>query len=340
MPSNPMFRLLAGIVIGLALYPIPAVAQSSLPFDIGQHVLHTDECDVDGMDGVEIGSIESSLISPPSFSQHSAGDQHLGTFSAFVGLDGSKQPQDFGVNASLGGQARFSYAAPLVKAAGIGFQIGTSITAYDNAVPVFGIVGEETERFQSMTTVGVFKRSDNGLFAGAVYDYAAFDSYDRFQLSQWRLRAGYELSPTMEVGTTFNLRGQQDDADFNGTIFSLRPIEQLSIYGRKLWGTGVQSTAFFGVSEGHGESNLLTGIEPRKNNQFLFGADFLAPLTTRLAMYGEATLMMPADTGSVDAFLGFEYVPRGVGRKTLRNRYREMLPVATSATLTTDLLIP
>jgi hypothetical protein len=31
----------------------------------------------------------------------------------FGGLDGSKQPQDFGVNANLGGQAHFNWGLPL-----------------------------------------------------------------------------------------------------------------------------------------------------------------------------------------------------------------------------------
>ena len=333
MNPKHILCLIACIATGFALYPIQAMSQQIRFDEIWREYKQSSE---------ETVSYESSIDSIEDFTngENFPNDRRLGTFYAFMGIDGSKQPQDFGVNANFGGQARFSYSGPLFGDTGVGFQLGTSITAYDDAVQVFGIVGEETERFQSMTTIGVFKRSDNGLFAGAVYDYAAVESYDRFQLSQWRLRAGYQVSPTMEFGTTFNLRGQQDDADFNGTLFSLRPIEQLSIYGRKLWKTGIQTMAFVGVSEGHGESNLVSGIEPRKNNQFLFGADIIAPLTDRLAIHGETNLIMPADSGAIDAFLGFEYVPRGIARKTIRNRYREMLPVATSTTLTTDLLIP
>ncbi len=77
-------------------------------------------------------------------------------------LDGSKQPQDFGVNANLGGQAAINTAFPVFEAWGIGVQAGSSIIASSNAVRVYELLGEETGRTQSFTTLGVFQRTDSG----------------------------------------------------------------------------------------------------------------------------------------------------------------------------------
>ena len=57
--------------------------------------------------------------------------------SLFAGLEGSKQPQDFGVNANFGGRFQANLGLPLVEACGLGMQIGTSINYTDNAVQVF-----------------------------------------------------------------------------------------------------------------------------------------------------------------------------------------------------------
>lgn len=69
-------------------------------------------------------------------------------------IDGSKQPQDFGVNANLGGQAAINTAFPVFESLGIGIQAGTSIVASSNAVRVYELLGEETGRTQSFTTLG------------------------------------------------------------------------------------------------------------------------------------------------------------------------------------------
>lgn len=263
----------------------------------------------------------------------------VGTFSAFIGIDGSKQPQDFGVNANLGGRARINFSAPLIASHGIGFQIGTAVGGSGNAVQVYELLGESKDRFQSFTTVGVFQRTPSGFSWGAVYDYLYQESYDQFNLGQWRFRASFEVTPKLEVGTTLNFSSQSDQGLFNNTLVTLEPIEMLNIYFQREWETGVLSKFWVGVADGHDENNAVTGSLPRKQNQFLFGADIFAPLNNWMAIYGETNLMMPADTGTVDAFLGIEVVPGGIWKKYRQNRFRSMLPVASNPSFSTDLLV-
>ncbi len=277
--------------------------------------------------------------SPSSNFRPSNGSSQAGTWSAFVGLDGSKQPQDYGVNANFGGRGSLNYSAPLLAEYGIGFQAGSAIVATANAVQVFELLGAATDRFQSYTTVGVFQRTPNGFAAGAVYDFLYQDSFDQFQLGQWRLRGSFDISPELEIGTTVNLNSRSDVGRFNSTLIELQPIEMLNVYVNRRWLSGVTTMLWAGVADGHSENNAITGALPRKENQFLFGAEFFAPLNNFMAIYGETNIMMPVDTGSVDAYLGIELIPGGLVRKGRQNRYRALLPVASGPTFTNDLIV-
>jgi len=255
----------------------------------------------------------------------------------FLGIEGSKQPQDFGGNANLGGRARINYAAPLSAEHGIGFQAGTAINATANAVQVFELVGEESDRFQSYTSVGLFQRTDSGWFWGFTYDYLFQESYDQFHLTQWRIRGGKRLSACYEVGATVHLSGEADRGLFGATPVTLDPITQGSVYWRTFWESGTQSTLWFGVAEGHSEDNAVTGPAPAQDEVFLFGADIFSPLNDHLAIYGETNLMMPPDTGTVDAFLGVELFPWGGAYQGRRTRFASLLPVAGSTSMSIDL---
>jgi len=260
-----------------------------------------------------------------------------GEFTIFAGVDGAKQPQDFGVNANLGGRAAFNWSSPLAKEWGLGFQFGSAIVGSGNAVQVYELLGEDTGRVQSYTTLGLFQRTDDGWFWGGGYDLLYQESYDDFTLGQWRFRAGKKLNQSTEVGTTLNLPGHRDSGFFNATLVTLDPITQATVYCRHRWQTGVQTTFWIGIAEGHGESNAVTGTSPDKGELFVFGADLHAPLNDYLALYGEANLMMPADTGTVDAFLGIEIFPWGGSWLARQRKYSALLPVAGSPSFSVDL---
>ena len=255
----------------------------------------------------------------------------------FLGVDGSKQPQDFGVNANLGLRGSVNFGAAIFPEAGIGFQLGSAFVAHGNAVQVFELLGESTDRLQSFTTIGLFQRKSNGFYWGAVYDLLHEESYDQFNLGQWRLKAGLDIRTNTELGATVNLAQRNDQGRFNNVTVELEPIEQLHVFLRQYWESGVSTAVWVGVADGHSEENAVTGARPPKSNQILFGADIYAPLNRWLAIYGETNLVMPADTGAVDAYLGIEFSPGGLARAARGNLFRPMFGVAGNPSFNVDL---
>lgn len=257
----------------------------------------------------------------------------------FAGIDGSKQPHDFGVNAGFGGQVSMNWGIPLSLDRGIGLQIGTGVTATSNAVQVFELLGETRGRTQSFTTLGLFQRTPNGFSWGFTHDFLYQDYFDDFWLSQWRVRGAYFVNHRDEIGLTASLRGRSDEGVFAGSIpVTLRSINQGHLFWRRFWETGAQTTWWVGLADGHGENNAVTGPAPPKGTSFLFGADVLMPLTPSLAIYGEANMIMPADTGTVDAFLGFQWYPRARAFHARRGRFNPLLPLAAPTSFAVDLI--
>lgn len=260
-------------------------------------------------------------------------------FSALLAMDGSKQPQDLGVNANAGLQASMNWGLPLWFNRGIGVQVGTNLTATQNAVRVTEVLGESTTRSQSFTTVGAFQRLDNGFSWGGVHDFLYTDSYDHFFLGQWRLRAAYALGERDEIGATTHLRSTSDTGNWAGqTPITLRAINQTSGYWRRFWQTGAQTSLWLGVADRHSEDNIVTGPSPAKEDSFLYGADILMPLTRSLAIYGETNMIMPFDTGTVDAFLGVQWYPGTGASQARRGKFSPLLPTASPVSFATDWL--
>lgn len=255
----------------------------------------------------------------------------------FGGLDGSKQPQDFGVNANLGGQAHFNWGLPLSEQYGVGMQVGHAIVHTDNAVRVFELMGEAKNRTQNYTTIGLFQRTDNGFAWGFAHDWLQEESFDDFQLRQWRVRGMQDLGRCDQVGVTVNLYGEGSQGLYNTTAVRLEPIEQGSLFWRHWWPTGAQTTCWGGLAAGHGEDNAVTGPSPRFGESYLMGADILTPLNNYLAIYGETNLIFPADSGTVDAFLGVQFYPGGKARRARRGLYSPLLPVASPTAFSVDL---
>ncbi len=258
--------------------------------------------------------------------------------SFLIALDGSKQPQDFGVNANLGGIASFNWGIPIFKEYGIGAQAGSGITASSNAVRVYELLGESTGRTQNFTTVGLFQRTESDFAWGFVHDFLYEKSFASFRLGQWRIRGSYLVTSNDEIGVTSTLQSYSDTGTFGtNTEVTLNPIDQGSLYYRRFWGTGAQTTAWFGIADKHGENNAVTGPSPIKKVPFLFGADVLMPLTSSLVIYGETNMIMPSDTGTVDAFLGIQWYPGGRAFRARRGKYCPLMSLASPTSFAVDL---
>jgi hypothetical protein len=259
------------------------------------------------------------------------------TLSLFIGLEGSKQPQDFGVNAQFGGRTSVNWGAPLVESWGLGAQIGTSLNATADAVQVMQRTEGTSGRTQNFTTVGLFQRSACGWDWAVAYDYLFENYYDRFDLGQWRLKLAYEFNPTNELGVWATISDRSDNGQYANIPVTLRPISQTNIYYRHTWRNCIDTTIWGGVADKHGQVNAVLGdLEPLRN-QFTFGADLYIPLSDHLAIYGQGNFITPASSGTVDSYLGLEYFPRGGARMARQAQFAPLLPVAGSPTFATDL---
>lgn len=284
---------------------------------------------------VAIGcAVSTDAVAQQSSHNESHPLRHLSFLSA---IDGSKQPQDYGVNANLGVRSRVNYAAPLWETYGLGFQIGSAIEWSDNAVRVFELLGEDTTRFQNHTTAGIFQRID-GWGWGVAFDFLYQDGFDESSLGQYRGRIYHDVGCRTQVGAEVRLRAFDDEVDFLGNQVTLRSVDQGHVFVRRFFETGVQGTLWLGLVDEHGESNAVTGSAPAADERLVLGADFLAPLNHSFAMYGETNLIMPADTGTVDAFLGMVWYPFANARRARRERFSPMLPVAADTSFAVDLI--
>ncbi len=260
------------------------------------------------------------------------------SLSLFLGYEGSKQPQDFGINAHFGGRSAVNFAAPLLEAEGIGFQFGTAINATANAVQVVERLEGSASRTQSFTTIGCFQRSRSGWRWAAVYDFLYEEYYDDFTLSQARGLVGYQLSEVNEVGVKTAIRTNDDNGDFNGSEVTLRAINQGSIYYRHTYPNLVQIGCWCGLAEGHSEANYALGDLADQDTAFVYGTDLFVPLNDYCAIFGEANFITPADTGTVDAYLGMELFCWGGAKESRNRQFAPVLPVAGNTSFSVDLL--
>ena len=340
--QTPVIALLTLCVLAVAHGKL-ALAQSNLAYDPnGQDETQIDIEDVNS-------NLTSDLNSTPTTQPRvrrmpartpvvTRAPGLLDELSFLFAIDGSKQPQDFGVNANLGGNASVNWGIPVIKEFGIGMQLGAGLTSSANAVRVYELLGESTGRTQSFTTVGIFQRTDSGLAWGFAHDFLYQKSFDTFQLGQWRIRGSYFLSTNNEIGITSSLNSYSDNGIFgSSTPVTLSPIEQGSLYYRRFWGTGAQTTAWIGIADKHGENNAVTGPSPAKHVPFLFGADLLMPLSASLAIYGETNMITPSDTGTVDAFLGIQWFPGRRAFRARRGTFSPLIPLAAPTSFAVDL---
>ncbi len=255
----------------------------------------------------------------------------------FAGLDGSKQPQDFGVNAQFGGRFHVNAAMPIAPERGLGFQVGTAVSQTHHAVAVTNAIEGSTRRTQSFTTVGIFQRTESGWTWGLVDDFLYQEDYDATTLMQLRGRVGYDLNGRDEVGVFGMAPVLGSDANWAGNAVQLRPLAQGSLFWRHDWEFGGQTTGWLGIAEQHGQANAALGDRADTGLVPVFGADLHLPLNDRWAVYGEANFVTPSDTGTVDAFLGFAYYPGGGAVLWRKQPFSPVLPVAGSPTMSVNL---
>jgi hypothetical protein len=261
----------------------------------------------------------------------------LDNIDAFVGLDGSKQPQDFGINAQFGGRTSVNVGIPLWGS--LGLQIGTAIDATADAVQVVQAIEGSAGRTQSFTTFGLFQRTESGFSWGVVYDYLYENYYDEFTLGQWRVNLGYQLTERSTVGvwSAISDRSANGTFDFGAIDVTLVPITQTNLYWRYEWAGGINTTFWGGLCNGHGQVNAVLGDQSYLRDTFVFGSELQVPLTDRLAIFGQGNFIMPSDSGTVDSYLGLVYYPGGGSRHAYRSAFKPFQTVAAPTNFAVDL---
>ncbi|NNJ25197.1 DUF6666 family protein [Alienimonas chondri] len=259
------------------------------------------------------------------------------TLTLFGGISGSKQPQDLGVNAHFGGRLAANYGFALVDAANLGAQIGVAGTYQDDAVRVFESVAVDTDRGQLFTTAGLFQKNELWNWS-LVYDALYQDQWDRSTLTQFRGRVGVNMTARDEIGVwgTKNDRGEEGVVAPLDLPVRLQAISQLNLFWRHQYESGAYTTIWGGVSEGHEEMTLVATDDRHLSTAPVFGADFRAPLNDYCSLYGEANFVLPADTGSVDSFLGIDIHPAGVAKCYRKLKYAPILRPAGSPSFVVD----
>ena len=259
------------------------------------------------------------------------------TLTLFTGISGSKQPQDLGVNAHFGGRLAANYGFALIDRANLGAQVGVAGTYQDDAVRVFEALGGDSDRGQLFTTAGLFQKHELWNWS-VVYDVLYQDQWDRSTLSQFRGRVGLNVTDRDELGVWGAKHDRVADAYFApaATDVRLKAVSQASLFWRHQYESGAYTTLWGGVSEGHEEMTLVLTDDNHLSTAPVFGADFRAPLSDFCSLYGEANFVLPADTGSVDSFLGVEFHPSGAAKRFRDLKYAPILRPAGAPTFTVD----
>ena len=266
----------------------------------------------------------------------------------FLGLEGSKQPQEFGANAHFGGRFSANIGLPLSEELGLGVQVGTAINYTDNAVEVFERVNEVRGRTQSYTTIGLFQRHESGVVWALAWDHLYQTYFDKTHLNQIRGRIGFQITEKDQIGLRGSASHDSDRAVFNvfGAVpfpVVFEPLSQGSVYWQHRWESEVETMFWVGVAESHGQRNVAFeaafGLPPQEpsGRDLLCGAQIHVPLNDHWALFGQGNFVTPAYTGTVDSYLGFAFYPGGGARRATQKRFAPVMPVANSTNFTTDL---
>jgi hypothetical protein len=264
-------------------------------------------------------------------------DTPLDTLNLFIGLDGSKQPQDLGINANMGARFSGNFGVPVAKKSNIGVQFGAALNLSDAAVHVLDQVEGTSSRQQTYLTFGVFQRDMGKVNWALGYDVLFEHYYDDFTLGQVRGQAGYSATTKDEVGVWFTAGAHGADGLMGTTPVRLDPISQVNGYYRRTWSTFAQTTIWAGVSGRHDEVVWVFPANPFHDHVFVYGADLHMPLNDRFAVTGAANFLTPTATGTVDAYLGVVFYPGHLAMHRPVHDFSPAMTVANNPTFSVNL---
>jgi hypothetical protein len=260
----------------------------------------------------------------------------LDNLSLFAGPDGSKQPQDLGINANMGIRFAGNLGFPIFEKAGVGAQVGAAVNLSDAAVHVLDQVEGTSRRTQTYLTLGVFQRTSQWNWALG-YDQLFQQYYDNFKLAQWRGQVGYAVTARNEVGAWFAKSAKGDDGEMAGTPVRLDPISQINGYTRITWTNLAQTAVWVGMASHHHNVVWVFEDNSKDDHVLVYGADLYVPLSDRFALLGAANFLTPTATGTVDAYLGVVFYPGRGAFRAVRNNFAPLQTVANNPSFSVNL---
>jgi hypothetical protein len=291
-------------------------------------------------DSWKLVSGEDAEVPLPAAEAQPAPAEHAGwadNLALYLGLNGSKGPEDLGINANFGFRTAVNWGLPVWQEYGLGVQVGSALNYSRTAVRVLRSVDGTRDRWENFSTGGVFQRAPCGINWGLVYDFVDERYYSSLTLGQWRGQVGYNLTDNDEVGAWGAWREHGEAAAVAGEAFSLEPILQANLFWRHTWPNEAVTRLWVGVAEEHGCFLLVAPGESPVHHPVVFGADIYVPLNDYLALYGEANFITPNDSGTVTAFFGFAFYPGGGAKAASRSRFAPYLPLANNPSFAIDL---
>jgi hypothetical protein len=117
---------------------------------------------------LEAGPVQASAA--PQSSRPVANASLWENVSVFAGLDGSKQPQDLGINANMGARFSANLGLPISDRLNLGAQVGAGVNLSDAAVHVLDQIEGTSNRTQTFVTIGLFQAVGRKTTWGLAYD--------------------------------------------------------------------------------------------------------------------------------------------------------------------------
>jgi hypothetical protein len=257
--------------------------------------------------------------------------------SLFVGPDGSKQPQDLGINANMGIRFAANLGFPLFTGAKIGAQVGAAHNISDAAVHVLDQIEGTSGRTQTFLTAGVFRRAGGKVNWGVGYDLLFQRYYDDFRLGQLRGEIGYAVGESNEVGVWATRAAGSDSGVMGTTPVHLTPISQMNGFLRHTWASNARTNVWVGFANAHHNVVWVFEDNSKDDNVLVYGAELSVPLSERFSISGAANFVTPTATGTVDAYLGLTFFPGKSAIRSVRNVFAPFTSVANNPTFAVDL---
>lgn len=227
-------------------------------------------------------------------------DPEMGIVASF-GLDSFKGVSDGSNLSNFGVMTGINTGVPMawLDQYGLGWQTGLNYGVYD----FDGALSDNPRSQQELfVTTGLFRKGREGqrLSFGLVYDWMFSNQWGIYgtspTLGQWRGQVEFALSDINAIGVYGCLRDRNDlSASGQRANIETRAISQANLFWHHKFESAADSWLWIGVPE----RSRLSG--DKSLGDWIVGASIQAPLSDRLALYGNAQYMHPSAAAGTDA---------------------------------------